>query len=239
MHYTSSSAVITGASQGIGREIALAFASETNHPLLLISRNREKLLETQQLCKEAGASEAEIVTCDLSDREQTRSLAIPANIPPPGILINNAGSFLLKELHETTYPEFNRQIQDNLFTAVNITDRFMEEFKSSDRALIVNICSASSLEGRSESGAYAASKHALLGYSRSLRLELMNTNIGVTAINLGQTHSTSWEGSSINRELLIDPKDVAHLIIALTRFSPRTLAEEITLSPQHGRVPPM
>lgn len=239
MDYDSSSVLITGASQGIGRKIAVVFATDTDRPLLLVSRNEEKLLETRQLCKEAGASRAEVIASDLSDEKQTRSLAIPDDAPSPGILINNAGSFLLRGLSDTTYSEFQKQIQANLLTAVNTTSRFLDELKSLDRALIVNICSTSSLEGRKESGAYAASKHALLGYTRSLRQELMDTNVGVTAVNLGQTHSTSWEGSSIDRNLLIAPEDVARLIITLTRFSPRTLAEEILLAPQHGRVPPM
>ncbi len=83
------------------------------------------------------------------------------------------------------------------------------------------------------------SKHALLGYTRSLRKELLDSEIGVTAINLGQTQSTSWEGSLIDRDLLIDPDDVAKIILNLADLSPRTVIEEILVKPQHGRVPPM
>jgi short-subunit dehydrogenase len=83
------------------------------------------------------------------------------------------------------------------------------------------------------------SKHALLGYTRSLRKELMKTNIAVTAINLGQTYSTSWHDVDIDPAKLIDPEDVGKLIIALSELSPRSIAEEITLMPQGGEVAPM
>jgi NADP-dependent 3-hydroxy acid dehydrogenase YdfG len=67
----------------------------------------------------------------------------------------------------------------------------------------------------------------------------LKTEIGVTAINLGQTQSTSWEGSLIDRDLLIDPDDVARIILNLVQLSPRTVVEEMLIKPQHGRVPPM
>jgi short-subunit dehydrogenase len=105
--------------------------------------------------------------------------------------------------------------------------------------LILNICSIGSLQGLGESGAYSSAKHALLGYTRSLRDELKNTDIGVTAINLGQTHSPSWSESTMSPAKLINPSDVSSLIVQMTQLSPRTLVEEITIQPQHGRVEPM
>lgn len=239
MDYARSSILITGASKGIGRNIAVTFAKMTTRPLLLISRDKQGLQETQNMCLEAGGEQVKIIICDLTDEKQVASIRVPDSFPAPGILINNAGSYLLKGLSETSHEEFLEQVQSNLFTAVHTTNRFLDKLKGMDRALIVNICSVGSLEGLKESGAYSAAKHALLGYTRSLRKELINTTVGVTAINLGQTQSTSWEGSNIDRNLLIDPRDVARLIVTLTQLSPRTLAEEIVLKPQHGRVSPM
>ena len=83
------------------------------------------------------------------------------------------------------------------------------------------------------------SKHALLGYTRSLRQELLDTNIAVSAINLGQTFSTSWEGVEIDPQVLIDPEDVGKLILGLSHLSPRSVAEEIILMPQGGETSPM
>lgn len=239
MSYLKSSVLITGASQGIGRSIAITFASSTQRPLLLIARNKEKLEETRLLCEKAGASDVYIVSCDLTDQESVESIHLPDELPSPGILINNAGSYLYKTLSETTDAEFRQQIDVNLFTAVNIVRRFLPDLQNLDRALIINICSVGALMGLPESGAYSSAKHALLGYTRSLREELKDTDIGVTAVNLGQTHSPSWSESDMSPDRLINPSDVASVLVTLSQLSERTLVEEITLQPQHGRVSPM
>lgn len=233
------SVVITGASRGIGRQIALAFARDTNYALLLVARTKSDLEDTKTLCNNIGDNQIEILACDAANPKNVQKIKLSDGFPAPKIVINNAGSFLLKELQKTSHEEFEQQIQANLYTAVNITNRFLESLKAKKHALIINICSEGATVGLENSGAYSASKHALLGYTRSLRQELMDTEIGVTAVNLGQTQSTSWEGSLIDRDLLIDPDDVAKIILNLTRLSPRTVVEEILVKPQYGRVPPM
>jgi short-subunit dehydrogenase len=233
------SVVITGASRGIGRQIALTFAKETEYALLLIARTEKDLKETQKLCRAEGDNKIEVIPCDITNTQAVDAITLLDSFPSPRIIINNAGSFLLKSLEETMHEEFEEQVRANLYSAVNITNRFLEDLKAKSSALIINICSAGAVEGLKDSGAYSASKHALLGYTRSLRQELMKTKIGVTAINLGQTKSTSWEGSSVPGDRLIDPDDIARLIVALTQLSPRTVVEEILVKPQHGRVPPL
>lgn len=239
MTYEQSSILITGASQGIGRSIALSFAAAGKRPLILLARSLSNLEETAELCRRAGAERIHIAACDATNREDMMHLKLPDEFPAPGLLINNAGSFLFKTLAETTNEEFQKQIDVNLFTAVNTVNRFISGLHNMDRAMIFNICSVGALRGLADSGAYSAAKHAVLGYTRSLRDELKKTDIGVTAINLGQTHSTSWDESSMPPEKLINPTDVAMILVTLSRLSPRTLVEEITIQPQHGRVPAM
>jgi short-subunit dehydrogenase len=239
MIYKDSSVLITGASQGIGRSIAITFAATTRRPLLLLARSEDKLKETEELCKKAGATNVACLICDATDEDQLSALQIPDDMPEPGIIVNNAGSYLYKKVTETSAEEYQKQIDLNLFTAVNVTNKFLPGLRKFDRSLILNICSIGSLQGLGESGAYSSAKHALLGYTRSLRDELKNTDIGVTAINLGQTHSPSWSESTMSPAKLINPSDVSSLIVQMTQLSPRTLVEEITIQPQHGRVEPM
>lgn len=231
--------VITGASRGIGRAIALKFARTKLFNLVLIARSEQALGKTKQDCLKAGAPVAEIISCDLTNPQQIAGMAWPDSVGNPDVLINNAGSFLYKSLAETSYEEFNQQVQVNLFAAVNTTRRFLSALQQNKRGFIINICSVGALEGLKDSGAYSAAKHALLGYTRSLREELKNTKVAVTAVNLGQTQSTSWEGSEISADSLIDPRDVAELVLSITSLSSRTVVEEVKLTPQHGRVPPM
>ena len=239
MSYLTSSVLITGASQGIGRSIAITFATSTQRPLLLLARSEQNLLETKKLCKKAGARSVEILPCDATNFSEVSALKLPEGFPAPGVIVNNAGSYLYKSLSETSDEEFRQQIDANLFTAVNIIKRFLPDLRKLDRALVLNICSVGALRGLSDSGAYSAAKHALLGYTRSLRDELKHTDIGVTAINLGQTHSPSWDDSTMSPERLINPSDVASIILTLSQLSPRSLVEEITIQPQHGRVQAM
>lgn len=239
MKFDQQPVLITGASQGIGRSIAIAFASKTSRPLILMARNLENLSETKRLCKAEGDNRAELIACDATDAEAVNRIKLPADMPEPSLLINNAGSYLYKSLETTTVQEFRHQIDVNLFTAVNVTSRFLPSLKEKKRGLIVNISSVGATRGLAESGAYSAAKHALLGYTRSLRKELLGTNVGVTALNLGQTHSPSWSGSSVSPIDLIDPKDVASMIVAISELSARSVVEELLLQPQHGKVPPM
>src|SRR5690554_2693819 len=187
MSYKDSSVLITGASQGIGRSIAITFAKHTTRPILLLSRDKTKLLQTKKRCEEAGSRHTDIVICDAVSADDVANLTLPPDFPKPGIIINNIGGYLYKPLADTSNAEFMEQINLNLFAAVNMVNRFLADLKKMDRAYIVNICSIASLRGFADSGAYAASKHALLGYTRSLRAELKKTDIAITAINLGQT----------------------------------------------------
>lgn len=237
MDFEQKAVIITGGSKGIGLSIAKIFARQTDRPIVLIARNENELEEAKEVCLKEGASKVDIVSADITKADEVS--AINFEVFDPGILINNAGSFLFKKLHDTTVKEFEGQFQINTLGAFNMTQSLLNSLPKQSRALIVNICSMGSLKGLGDSGAYSMSKHALLGYTRSLRKELKKTNIAVTAINLGQTYSTSWHGVDIDPNKLIDPEDVGKLIIAISDLSPRSVAEEITLMPQGGEVAPM
>lgn len=239
LKYEDSPVLITGASQGIGRNIAMTFASQTKRALILMARNKKNLQETADLCYEHGAGKVHVLVCDATDAEEVQKLSLPDELSRPGLIINNAGSYLYKPLAATTDEEFRNQVNVNLFAAVNVVKRFLPGLHQMDRGLIINICSVAALKGLGDSGAYSASKHALLGYTRSLRKELIQTRIGVTAVNLGQTHSSSWEESDMSPDKLIDPFDISKLLVVMSELSTQTVVEEISIAPQQGRVTPM
>ena len=239
LKYEDSPVLITGASQGIGRNIAMIFASLTNRPLILMARNKRNLQESAELCYSNGADKVHLLVCDATNAEEVQKVSLPDEFSNPGLIINNAGSYLYKPLAATSEEEFRNQINVNLFAAVNVVKRFLPGLHQMDRGLIINICSVAALKGLGDSGAYSASKHALLGYTRSLRKELIKTRIGVTAVNLGQTHSTSWEESDMSPDKLIDPFDVSRLLVAMSELSIQTVVEEISIEPQQGGVAPM
>lgn len=231
------SVIITGGSKGIGLSIAKVFARETDHPLVLMARSEEELEAARSECLKEGASKVDIITADITNEREIEALDFKSF--DPGILVNNAGSFLFKKLKETTTDEFRAQFEINALGAFNLTKKVLPILKKQERGFIVNISSMGALKGLGDSGAYSMSKHALLGYTRSLRKELMGTNVAVTAINLGQTYSTSWQGVDIDPDKLIDPEDVGKLIISISQLSPRSVVEELILMPQGGEVDAM
>lgn len=237
MNFEEASVIITGGSKGIGLSIAKVFSRFTKRPIVLVARNEADLAKAKQECVQEGAKEVTTLSVDLTN--EGALLEIDFEALNPGILVNNAGVYLYKKLEETSAQEFDQQYQLNTFSTFNLTKLVLPTLKQQDRALIVNICSQASLKGYGESGAYTMSKHALLGYTRSLRDELKDTKIAVSAINLGQTYSTSWEGIDINPNELIDPDDVGKIILSLSQLSPRSVAEEINLMPQGGEVNPV
>jgi short-subunit dehydrogenase len=238
MSFEQTSVIITGGSKGIGLAIAKVFAEKSDRPIVLIARNEDDLKVAKEECLEWGATKVDIISADLTSEEDINSIDFEAL--NPGILVNNAGVFLYRYLMDTSIEDFNRQYQLNTFSAFNITRSVLPVIKEQERGLIVNICSQASTKGYGDSGAYTMSKHALLGYTRSLRRELaINTKIAVTAINLGQTYSTSWEDVDIDPKKLIDPEDVGKLIVSLSELSVQSVVEEIDLMPLGGEVDPM
>ncbi len=237
MSFEQTSVLITGGSKGIGLEIAKVFARSTKHAIVLIARNKAELEIAKLACEQEGATHVKTISVDLTDAEALSSIDFEAL--NPGIIVNNAGSFLFKNLQDSSTSEFESQFRINTLGAFNISQAVLPSLRKQNRALIVNICSQASLKGYGDSGAYTMSKHALLGYTRSLRKELMDTNIAVSAINLGQTYSTSWHEVDIDPKKLIDPKDVGQLIVALSQLSAQSVVEEINLMPQGGEVKPM
>lgn len=237
MSFKDSSVIITGGSKGIGLSIAKVFARNTKRPIVIIARNLEQLEEAKATLIKEGAAEVLTIALDITDEKAVAQIDFTQY--NPGILINNAGTFLFKPLSETSTEEYEQQFKINAFGAFNLTKAVLPVLKEADRALVVNICSMGSLKGQKDSGAYSMSKHAVLGYTRSLRKELMKSNIAVTALNLGQTYSTSWEEVDIDPENLIDPEDVGRLIWSLSELSARSVAEEIILAPQGGEVASM
>lgn len=230
--------LISGAGRGIGRVLATHFARHSDLHLILLARTLSDLQETARIA-DITQERATLIACDAADELQVQAIRIPEHVPPPDILLHNAGSYLYKPLAHTDIRTFKAQLDVNLFTAFNLTKRFLPGILEHGRGMVIAIDSVAALKGQADSGAYSASKHALFGYMRSLRQELKPQGIPVSCIHLGQTFSTSWDGTSVDANDLIDPEDLARLILTLTRLSPRSVVEELVIQPAKGDVPPM
>ena len=211
--------------------------SRSEASLLLVARNHEKLEETRSLCELGAQSRIELLPHDLAEA-QIQPGSLPEPFSSPSILVSVAGSFLYKTLQDTTKEEYQQQLDVNLFTCVNLIKSFLPRLKNQQHRRILAIDSIAATVGLGDSGAYASSKHALLGYLRSLREELRHETVPITSIHLGQTYSTSWASSDMDPGKLINPWDVAQTIHSIACMSPQSSVDEITIMPSGGPVAP-
>jgi NAD(P)-dependent dehydrogenase (short-subunit alcohol dehydrogenase family) len=202
-------AVITGASRGLGKAMALALG-RTGARLALVARDTRSLETVRTEAREAGA-DAEFYRADVTDEQQVEQLArnVLERFGPVHILINNAGINIRKNVPEFTLEEWNSVINANLTSAFLLSRAFVPHMKGLGYGRIINmtsIMSHVSLPGRA---AYSASKAGLLGFTRALALELAPEAISVVAISPGPF------ATEMNLPLLNDPEKNAQFLATI------------------------
>lgn len=229
--------VVTGASHGIGRAVAVAFADEPNTRLALLSRNESLLEETQAFCREKGA-EAEYFICDVTDAAAVEGVgeAIHDRWGVPDVLVNNAGLFEPGAISDTPVDAFRKQVEVNLTSAFTVTKAFLGGMTERRRGHIFFMCSVASIRGYPGGAAYCAAKHGLLGLARALREETKTHGLRVTALIPGATFTKSWEGAGFPEERFMPAEDVAAALLSAYHMSDRSVVEELILRPQQGDI---
>lgn len=211
-------AVVTGASSGIGRAIALGLAAQ-GASLCLIGRK----LETLQLVAGAAnghASPHHCYQCDLAvDREVDDLVAhIRRDIQHVDMLVHGAGVIWLGPLEAVTAERLDHHYQVNVRAPYMLTQGLLPALKSrKGQVLFVN--SSAGLAAKANAGQYAASKHALKAIADSLREEVNPAGVRVLSLFLGRTASAmqaavhAMEGRAYHPELLMQPEDIAALAV--------------------------
>ena len=180
--YAGKSIVLTGASSGIGRALALALARQRPR-LALAARDTESLADVADECRALGA-EAVVVPTDVSDPQAAAFLVETAVSSFGGIdvLVNNAGVSMIARFDEVTdLSVFETLMRVNYLGCVYLTHHALPHLKAS-RGQIVVMASLAGLTGVPTRTGYAASKHAVIGFYDSLRIELDGSGVAVTVI---------------------------------------------------------
>jgi len=186
MKLSGKTALVTGASKGLGKAMAAALAAE-GAAVALVSRDAAKLNDVAAGIR-AGGGKAEVFAADVSDETQVARLRdeFTAKLGTRlDILVNNAGINIRKQVTEFTLAEWNSVMNTNLTSAFLLCRAFVPMMKGRGYGRILNmtsIMSHVSLPGRT---AYSASKTALLGFTRALALELAPEKITVNGISPG------------------------------------------------------
>jgi short-subunit dehydrogenase len=228
--------VITGASRGIGKAVAEAYANEGSN-LFLISKNEQKLKNTvAELKTKFTQIKIQYLAADLSKKpeaQKTGKIIAEKNFDVD-ILINNAGLFVPGIIAEEEDGLLEKMIGTNLYSAYHVTRSILPVMLNKKSGHIFNICSVASLKSYPNGGSYSISKFALMGFSKNLREELMPHNIKVTAVYPGATMTDSWGDFDNSSHRILEASDIAQMIVAASKLSQQAVVEDIILRPLKG-----
>ena len=229
-------AVITGATKGIGRAISEYLAKE-GYDLAVNARSQDDL---EQMKIDIEKSDPEVTVhiraTDMSVKTQVLEFGKWAldTLTQIDVLVNNAGIFIPGELCNEEEGALESMINTNLYSAYYLTRSLISSMKDKKQGHIFNMCSIASKIAYPNGGSYSISKFALLGFSKVLREELKDHGIKVVSILPGATWSNSWKGVDLPTARLMQATDIAEAVISATRMSPSAVVEEIILRPQLG-----
>jgi NAD(P)-dependent dehydrogenase (short-subunit alcohol dehydrogenase family) len=206
---SSKVALVTGASKGLGKAMALALA-QSGAIVALVSRDAEKLHAVEQEIRTAGGRAA-VFIADVSDEQQVNLLEreVSHRLGPVQILVNNAGVNIRKHLVDFSLQEWRTVLDTNLTSVFLMCRAFVPHMRGTGYGRILNmtsIMSHVSLPGRS---AYSASKAALLGLIRALALELAPEGITVNGISPGPF------GTEMNIPVMQNPEANAQFLASI------------------------
>jgi len=229
-------AIVTGASQGMGKVIAEKLLAE-GFSIAVCARNNNKLIELKAEWNEKYPSASVLnYNADLSKKEEVTAFAgkVLSDFPSIDLLVNNAGQYLPGNIADEPEGLLETMIGINLYSAYRLTREILPAMKQKHTGHIFNICSVASLKAYPGGGAYSISKYALLGFSENLREELKPYNIKVTAICPGATYTPSWEGSGVEPGRIMEAGDVADMLWGAYSLSPQANVDTIVMRPVKG-----
>jgi short-subunit dehydrogenase len=231
-------ALITGAAQGIGRSIAIAFAKQ-GISMAICSRNVKDL---EQLKEELLAINPQIkvfaLATDCSQKDQLLEFAsgAQAELGFIKIIVNNVGMFSPSSILDDTSDAFMSNVNTNLMPAYELYRYFGKSMIAQRSGHIFNICSIAAKEPVVNAGIYSVTKSALYSLSNIMKLEMQAHSVKVTAVLPGSTLTGSWAGTAVPPERFIMPDDIAAAMLNAYNMSKGANVDEIVIKPVLGQL---
>ena len=230
-------ALVTGAGRGIGRAISLSLASE-GATVILVSRTLTELDNVQKEIASEGGT-ATPMRSDITQEKDVKELfaEVRKRFGRLDVLVNNAGIGKFLSVKELKVEEFDAMWSLNvrgLFLCTQQAIQFMESQKS---GAIVNISSLAGKNAFVGGAGYAATKWALMGFSKCLMLEERQFNIRVITICPGSVDTTfsSQEAESNRTDKILSPQDVAETVLSAVLMPARAMVSEIDIRPTNPK----
>ncbi|WP_404452931.1 SDR family oxidoreductase [Virgibacillus necropolis] len=218
---TSKKIIVTGASSGIGERLVWHIAKNGGIPIML-ARSIDKLERIQQQISEAFGIQTYCYQVNLLDEAERVDVFDQILVDHPHVhgLINNAGTGLFESVESMDWHEAKKMFELNVFALVQGTQQVLKHFLVNGEGHIVNIASQAGKMATPKSSIYASTKHAVLGFTNALRMEVAGKNIAVTAVNLGPVRTNFFNDADPTGNYqvqvaayMLDPDRVANKIV--------------------------
>lgn len=234
MSLQGSLAVVTGATEGIGRAIAFRLG-RAGATIALCARTEPNVQQTLADCKAEGISVIGMA-CDVSDAESVSRFAtfVRRERGAPRLLVNNAGIGRFAPLEELSLEDWDAVIAVNLRSLYLVTRAFLAAMRQAGGGDIVNIASLAGRNGIEGGTAYCASKHAVLGFSKALMLEVRKHDIRVSAICPGSVVTPFMDKQARlrpNRDRVLTADHVAEVVHDVVVLPRRAMVSELDIRP--------
>ncbi|RMZ49395.1 SDR family oxidoreductase [Candidatus Marinimicrobia bacterium PRS2] len=223
-------AVITGASSGVGKSLAIQL-SDAGYKVVLAARSEDKLNAIAEEIQKMGGN-CLVVPTDVSQPEQINNLKDRTlEYGDVFVVINNAGLGKFCKIEDVTLEDWNRQLDVNLRASFLVSQAFIPGMKRRKKGTLVFMNSVAGKKGYPYSAAYVASKHGMRGLADSLREELREDNIKVISIHPGAVDTPFWDGAGVNfpREEMLDTNTLAQSIVHAIQSPGNFTIEELVV----------
>ncbi len=229
-------ALVTGAGRGIGRSISMALADSGAH-VVLTARTMEQLQKAAEEITLKGGR-ATVIPADISKEEEIISLfgKIKAELHRLDIMVNNAGTGLFGKLVDFPIKDFDRIMNLNLRGTYLCCQQAMRMMIPAGRGYIINLSSVVGFKGYPNQSAYTASKHGIMGITKSLAVEAQEYGIRVSAILPGgvDTEFIADARPDLDRSILILPEDIAKTVLYFLSLSDKAMVDQIYIRRRTG-----
>lgn len=229
-------ALVTGAGRGIGKAIARAL-TERGAQVIMTARSANQLAAAADELRDTGGM-AYVLPADLAEPESVRDLfeRLHDITDRLDILVNNAGLGLYGPVHEFDIADFDRVIAVNLRGTFLCCQEALKVMRPAGTGYIINIASVVGVKGYANQAAYTASKHGVMGLTKTLAVEAQNEGIRVSAILPGgvDTDMVAQARPDLDRSILIRPEDVAATVVYMLSLSATAHVDQISIRRRNG-----
>lgn len=227
-------AVVTGGSSGIGRAVARSLG-RAGCRVAICARTRETLEEAAESLARDGF-EVLAVPADVSRPDDVEELAdrVLDEMGPPDVLVNNAGVARFGDLEELSLEDFDTVFGANVRGLFLCSRAFVPSMKERGDGVVVNVASLAGKNAFPGGTVYAASKHAVMGMSKSMMLELREHGIRVITVCPGSVNTRFFDRTDFfdpDRDAIVQPEDVGELVREAVRLSDRGTVSEVEIRP--------